>query len=173
MFRHLFAASMIASIASAAHANICGLYEAIEPGDTLTAIASRCDTSVDALIQANPGTDPQGLQIGGVLRLTPASPDENARAIYRTLLGLWSEDGICFGKEVIVSFEEDSIGFGETGCDLAALEIVGDAIVLKATACLSEGEPSGSQTLTLIPQPDGSLSYSGQSDWTFRRCSDL
>lgn len=163
------AALMLASTGPA-HANLCGIYEAVEPGDTLHNIAERCDASVEMLFAANPGIDARNLEIGSVIRVIPADP---ARAMWTELAGNWSEDGICFGKEVIAGFTSETLYFGETGCNVAALQIVDDTLIVKASNCQSEGEPSASQTVTITPQPDGTIQYNGFGNWQFRRCSDL
>src|SRR5690554_1485387 len=41
-----------------------GVFWEIESGDTLYQIAQAVDVSLDELIQANPGVDPENLQIG-------------------------------------------------------------------------------------------------------------
>ncbi|MCL6560644.1 MAG: LysM peptidoglycan-binding domain-containing protein [Firmicutes bacterium] len=46
----------------------------IRPGDTFFSLARRFGTTVDALIAANPGVDPDRLQIGQVICLPPGIP---------------------------------------------------------------------------------------------------
>jgi len=38
-------------------------------GDTLGTVADRYDTTVEALVELNPGVDPTGLQVGQRLRV--------------------------------------------------------------------------------------------------------
>lgn len=151
----------------------CGLYEAIEPGDSLSAIAARCDTSVDALSAANPDLDVLNLQIGGVLRLVPEERAENARAIYNQLIGNWSEDGICMGKEVIVSLEAAHLSFGETRCELSDVQQTGGSLLVLATGCQAEGEPSPDQTVQITRRPGDTMEYAHYEVWHFARCTDL
>ena len=45
----------------------------IQPGDTLWALARKYNTTVEAIIQANPGIQPENLQVGQVIQI-PACP---------------------------------------------------------------------------------------------------
>lgn len=47
----------------------CGATTTVQPGDTYTVIAQRCDVTVDQIARANPGVDHTRLQIGQTLRL--------------------------------------------------------------------------------------------------------
>lgn len=51
-----------------------GNFYTIRPGDTLFSIARRFNVSLDDLIEANPGIDPQRLQIGQVICIPVAVP---------------------------------------------------------------------------------------------------
>ena len=51
-----------------------GNFYTIRPGDTLFAIARRFNVSVDDLIEANPGIDPQNLRVGQVICIPLAVP---------------------------------------------------------------------------------------------------
>ncbi|SHI12864.1 LysM peptidoglycan-binding domain-containing protein [Sporanaerobacter acetigenes] len=51
-----------------------GFYYTIRPGDTFYRIALQYNISVDALIRANPGVDPNRLQIGQVICIPMAAP---------------------------------------------------------------------------------------------------
>ena len=67
----LFGAFGFAPQASAA--NVCGDTYTVARGDTLRKIAARCDTSVDALLNANPQiTNPNRIRTGQVLVLPGA-----------------------------------------------------------------------------------------------------
>ena len=46
----------------------------IQPGDTFFSIASRFNISVDDLIEANPGVDPNNLRVGQVICIPLATP---------------------------------------------------------------------------------------------------
>lgn len=46
-----------------------GFLHTVVPGDTLWALAQRYGLTVDAILQANPGVDPNNLQVGSVLRI--------------------------------------------------------------------------------------------------------
>lgn len=50
-----------------------GFLHQIRPGDTLYALASRFGTSVDAILRANPGTDPASLRVGQLLCIPAAA----------------------------------------------------------------------------------------------------
>jgi len=51
-----------------------GFYYTIRAGDTLYLLAQRFGVSVDAIIRANPGIDPNNLQIGQVICIPQAIP---------------------------------------------------------------------------------------------------
>lgn len=62
--------ALLAPAPPAAAAGPCGDTVTVTSGDTLAGIARRCDSSVAALLQANPQiTDPRRLQLGWALRL--------------------------------------------------------------------------------------------------------
>ncbi len=66
----------------------CGDTEVVVAGDTLIEIAERCNTTVDALLAANPGiTETTELEIGRVLAIPPEDP--NAPIIYTVQPGDW------------------------------------------------------------------------------------
>ena len=49
----------------------------IQPGDTLWELANQYDTSIEDIMEANPGIDPDNLQVGQVIAL--ADPEVSAR----------------------------------------------------------------------------------------------
>lgn len=51
-----------------------GFYYSIAPGDTFFILAQRFDTTVSALEQANPGVNPNNLQIGQIICIPVAAP---------------------------------------------------------------------------------------------------
>ena len=51
-----------------------GFYYTIRPGDTLFTLSQRFNVSVQAIINANPGIDPNNLQIGQVICIPQAAP---------------------------------------------------------------------------------------------------
>lgn len=53
----------------------------IQPGDTLNAIASRLETSVPAIMAANPGVNPYNLRIGQSLCIPACPPNHVPRVI--------------------------------------------------------------------------------------------
>ena len=50
-----------------------GFLHQIRSGDTLYALASRFGTTVDAILRANPGTDPASLRVGQLLCIPTAA----------------------------------------------------------------------------------------------------
>lgn len=56
----------------AAAQSSCGLFEAVEPGDTFTTISERCGVAVETLIAANPGVDAAAPQVASTLSLALA-----------------------------------------------------------------------------------------------------
>lgn len=50
-----------------------GTYYTIRAGDTLFSLARRFNTTVDAILQANPGLDPMNLQVGRIICI-PTAP---------------------------------------------------------------------------------------------------
>lgn len=75
---------LAAPAAGPAEAGPCGASVRLASGDTLYSIARRCETSVDAILRANPQIeDPQQLQVGQVIELPAdiaAAPAPDARA---------------------------------------------------------------------------------------------
>ncbi|MFZ5824789.1 MAG: LysM peptidoglycan-binding domain-containing protein [Bacillota bacterium] len=55
-----------------------GNYYALRPGDTLWAIARFYNISLDDLLEANPGINPYGLQVGQVICIPVATPPVRA-----------------------------------------------------------------------------------------------
>lgn len=167
---------LVFSLAAApALAGDCGLYEAIEPGDTLGAIAARCDTTVDALFAANPGIEPTHLQIGTALRLAPdsAAQDNEARQLYETaFLGHYAPVPDCAGQEFQVFLDETQVTTGETTCDIAGYGIEGDRLRLSLINCLGEGEPAEDRAALLqaLPGEALTLSVAGRTTWRLERC---
>lgn len=53
-----------------------GTYYTIRSGDTLYALARRFNTTVDAIMKANPGLDPMNLQVGRVICIPGSTPPE-------------------------------------------------------------------------------------------------
>ncbi|MDA9207274.1 LysM peptidoglycan-binding domain-containing protein [Octadecabacter sp.] len=152
----------------------CGLYEAIEPGDSLSAIAQRCDTTLENLYSSNPELDPLDLPIGGVVSLAPPTHSTpTGDGSYQTLIGSYSEDGICIGKEVIATLDVNYVEFGETQCTLSDVQVTQGSFLLLATECLSEGETSPDQTIQITPLQDNAIRYIGSGDWQLERCTDL
>lgn len=72
---------------SAASAEICGDVHVVEAGDTLSAIATRCGTTVSALVAANP-VDPRRMAVGtrlamprqGAIAGTPVARESSRRS---------------------------------------------------------------------------------------------
>jgi LysM repeat protein len=69
-----FAALAGGTLAAPAHAqSACGSAVTVAPGDTLARIASRCGTTISALLQANPQiTNPNNVFVGQVIRMPGA-----------------------------------------------------------------------------------------------------
>jgi LysM repeat protein len=64
-------------MAGPAHAQSpCGPTTTVQPGDTYFTISQRCDVSVGAIEQANPGIEPHSLQVGQTLELEPGPTAE-------------------------------------------------------------------------------------------------
>lgn len=113
----------------------CGLYEAVEPGDTLSAIGQRCGVPVERLVAIN-DIDPRAMQPGQVVRLSeraalplPAARetvviDEDRRRFPVSVVGKWREAGVvCDSEAGIWQIGEDAISFGGvryevTGADM-------------------------------------------------------
>lgn len=160
--------------ATSATAADCGLFEAIEPGDSLSVIAARCDTTTEALFAANPDVDAMDLQIGGVLRLTPDAgpPASDARAIYQTVQGAYSPDGICYGRELQVDLLPDRIFFGESACTISDMQVSDASLLIHTTQCNSEGEPMPDGKVQITRLAGGAIEYAGTSSWRLERCTD-
>ncbi len=54
---------------ASAQAAGCGLFEAVEPGDTFAVISQRCGVPVDTLVAANPGIDAAAPPVANTLSL--------------------------------------------------------------------------------------------------------
>ncbi len=51
-----------------------GFYYTVQPGDTFYKLSQRFGVSVEALMRANPGVDPNNLQIGQIICIPRAMP---------------------------------------------------------------------------------------------------
>lgn len=110
---------------------------------------------------------------GLLLALPVPVAADNANDIYAPLIGSWSPDGICIGREVIVTLDVNYIEFVETQCTLTEIHTTQGSLLLVATQCASEGEPSGNQTVQITPLADGSIDYITADTWRLMRCTDL
>lgn len=70
----------LAGGSSAGAQQACGLFEAVEPGDTLATISERCDVPVETLQAANPGVDAASPEVATTLSLVLPGDDEVAGA---------------------------------------------------------------------------------------------
>lgn len=94
------AAAMLFALTAPAHAAGCdGEYE-VRPGDNLSRIAAQCDTSVEALMEANPQiTSPARISVGWNLTVPAASGgDEGDTA---------QDEGISTQDAVVALVEDD------------------------------------------------------------------
>ena len=66
----------------------CGLYEAVEPGDTIASVAARCDVAGDGIARLNPDAAAGALRPGSVLSLPPGPAASLGR-----FEGLWHGTG--------------------------------------------------------------------------------
>ena len=56
-----------------------GNFYTIRPGDTLFSIGRRFNVSVDDLLEANPGIDPQSLRVGQIICIPVTAPRLHVR----------------------------------------------------------------------------------------------
>ncbi|MGE5528305.1 MAG: LysM peptidoglycan-binding domain-containing protein, partial [Patescibacteria group bacterium] len=97
-----------------------GTAYAVRPGDTYFLIAQRFGVSVQALIAANPGVDPNNLQVGQVICVLVAPP---TRALCCTTLPLVGEipisqlfpGGVALIKPAATATEAVSVTFAASG----------------------------------------------------------
>jgi LysM repeat protein len=81
--------AMLGSVRTAAAQSPCGNTTTVIFGDTLEEIAQRCETTVEAILWANPEiTDTESLQIGRVL-IVPPSEDPAVPITYTVQPGDW------------------------------------------------------------------------------------
>ncbi len=121
----------------------CGFYEAVEPGDTLSAISRRCNVPLRRLQQMNPeaGT----LRPGDVIRTTvtrPAppppdtAPDAGLQEAYeRRVRGLWRGAGSdCYGRAGTWDFRQDTVRGNATVFDITRISGSENALRLRLRA---------------------------------------
>jgi len=158
-------------------AHECGIFEAIEPGDSLSEISQRCDIPIDDLYLYNPEIDALDLPIGTALNLAPPAPQlpegMSPQVAYETLTGFYAHNGICLGQEVIVELNSTSVSFGETRCTISQVHAIHGTFVIHTSGCQSEGEQSPAQVIQISPLEDGSISYGSDGEFTLDLCSDI
>lgn len=64
-----------------------GRFWRVQPGDTLYTISLRTETTINILLQLNPGLVPENLQIGSVLCLPPEEPPCASGIFWRVSAG--------------------------------------------------------------------------------------
>lgn len=121
-----------AQTGSRADAGVCGLYEAVEPGDTMSAIALRCGVTPETLQARNPSQDPAALRAGAVLSLAPrpasVAPAPDAATLSR-FTGLWRGTGAdCGGPVGTWHIAADRVLGNGTVFDVAAVEATADGV---------------------------------------------
>jgi len=162
----------------AAETGPCGLFEAVEPGDTLAIIAARCDTSITALQDTNPGIDASSLRIGSVLRVggpepRGAAPTGPMARYLSEFAGNYSPSRTCIGQELQVTLARDRVFIGETGCDLSNLSAIDERLFLDLTNCNAEGEPAPDRTYEISALPGGAIEIGGRQFLAqLQRCTD-
>ena len=143
----------------------CGVFEAVEPGDSLQTISQRCGVPLSVLAEANPAA--QGdLQPGTVVSLDPTTPAAPApepgeisvvgaaagyaqRRYEKRFTGTWFERGAeCSGTDGTWVFEATTMRHEEERCDIRAFEAAMDEIVVTA-ACARQGQTPRDRTFTL------------------------
>ncbi|GFE65462.1 LysM peptidoglycan-binding domain-containing protein [Litoreibacter roseus] len=120
----------------------CGLYYAVEPGDTLRSVAAECRIGVSQLLSANPllsdtGPMPTGSVIvvgpSDPMELTevsmtsgtlPASPPPTAGTLFQTqIAGLWREvGGSCSQEGTTWSFSRSTLRDNGLQCKVVEIE---------------------------------------------------
>jgi len=158
MYRCFFILAFISPLPVSAHE--CGIFEAIEPGDSLSEISQRCDIPIDDLYLYNPEIDALDLPIGTALNLAPPAPQlpegMSPQVAYETLTGFYAHNGICLGR-----------------CTISQVHAIHGTFVIHTSGCQSEGEQSPAQVIQISPLEDGSISYGSDGEFTLDLCSDI
>lgn len=153
---------LLAPAAAGAPPLDCGLWEAVEPGDTFASIAARCGGTEAGLADLNPDRDPGALQMGSVVVIEPFESTPRPEQVggptgnvaldrYRAdVRGLWRGDGGTCGRVVGTwSFDDRSLRGNATRFDLDGVFGTGDRIVAQTTR-RRDGAP-----VRLILRPSG------------------
>ncbi len=113
-----------------------GNYYEIRPGDTLFAIARRFGVSLDDLLEANPGIDPERLRVGQVICIPLAVPPRRCPAGTITYTVRPGDTFFALARRFGVSVED--IRRANPGVDPEAL-LIGQQLCIPA----AEGLPPG------------------------------
>ena len=164
------------AMAAPAAALDCGLFEAIEPGDTLSGIAARCEVPLERVLALNPDLDPRDLAIGGVVRVggdeTAGSDDPRGRYL-ADFVGAYAPDATCFGEELQVDLTSEAVFLGETGCRLDRVSAEGARLFLDLSSCSAEGEPAPDRTYEVLRTGPDTIQLGGrQLVMDLTRCTD-
>ncbi len=76
----VLAAAFVAAPSAHAASDLCGRSVRVAPGDTVAAIANRCDTTVQAILDANPGLQPWRLMVGQRVDMPSARGERTGEA---------------------------------------------------------------------------------------------
>ncbi|MGR3572401.1 LysM peptidoglycan-binding domain-containing protein [Brevirhabdus sp.] len=119
----------------AAAGSACGVFEAIEPGDTLDTISRRCNVDPGQLLAGNPDIDPKvGLRPGRVLIVGPTPQADPA-----TGGGMAAAGG----------------GTMPMRLEMAPTRMPADAVASASTALPGEAAPEATASATPPPDPAG------------------
>lgn len=163
--------------AGAVQAGPCGGSVTVASGDTLSAIAARCDVPLADLMAQNPTADANHLEIGQVLRLSGGDGVGGYPVVYTDrIMGAYSPQSVCQSQELQVEFTGSHVYIGETACAIAAMSSAGAGVVINAIECQSEGEPSGDRLIEVYPiGQSGTVSVDfgrGNGATNLKRCTD-
>lgn len=157
----------------------CGIWEAIEPADTLATIARRCGVSEAALADLNSHLDPTRLPMGQVVTITPfewtprpeeisgPSDDPILNAYRADVRGTWEGDGgTCDTLAGSWTFDDRFVRGNATVFALDGLYGTEDRIVLDTTRAVDGA------AVRLVVYPDGRQLALKSEDFTadLRRC---
>ncbi|QPH53282.1 LysM peptidoglycan-binding domain-containing protein [Pontivivens ytuae] len=182
----ILAALPLSAAAQAPELGPCGYFEAVEPNDTFSIIAQRCEVPVEQVLDANSTRDPRDLDIGSVVIIverpdiqvstSPRARSEEDLAAARTaaaerftaLRGVYAiEGGSCEGVEETWSLAPEQIRAQTDICDISDFGPVQGRIDVNVV-CRSD---QAARTFTFESAAPGILTLSApQQSETLTRC---